>query len=52
MDADRAERRAKHDEDDAAAAVEFAFAALDEAEYQGLKAAQSRQDADAAAAGN
>lgn len=52
MDADRAERRAKHDEDDAAAAVEFAFAALDEAEYQVLKAAQSRQDADAAAAGN
>ena len=49
LDAKRLERRAERAEDDAADAVNFAYAAYEEAEYQVLNAALARMDADAAA---
>ena len=50
LDAKVLVRRADRAEDDAAAAVEFAYAAFEEAEYQVLNAALARMDADAASA--
>jgi hypothetical protein len=50
MKADRAEIRAKQAEASAADAVDFAYAALDEAEYQVLNAAMARIDAEEAKA--
>jgi len=50
LDAKRAERRADHAEAAAAASIEFAAAALEEAEYQVLNAALARSEADDAAA--
>jgi hypothetical protein len=50
LKADRLEKRAERAEADAAAAVEFAYAALEEAEYQVLNAALARLDAEDAAA--
>ena len=50
MKADQAEMRAEIAEDDAAAAVDFAYAAIEEAEYQVLNAAMLRADAEDAAA--
>ena len=50
LDAKVVLRRADRAEDDAAAAVEFAYAAYEEAEYQVLNAALARMDADAVSA--
>jgi len=50
LDAKVLVRRADRAEDDAAAAVEFVYAAFEEAEYQVLNAALARMDADAASA--
>ena len=47
---DRAERRAEHRADDAVFAVEFAYAAIEEAEYAVLDAALARTEADEASA--
>ena len=49
-DAARAEHRALHREDDAEAAVAFAYAAFEEAEYAVYDAILARQEADAVAA--
>jgi hypothetical protein len=49
-DAKRAERHAQHREADAEAAVDFAYAAFEEAEYEVLDAMQARQEADQLAA--
>jgi hypothetical protein len=49
--AKRAQARAERAEDNAADAVAFAYAALEEAEYQVLNAATARLDADEAAGG-
>jgi hypothetical protein len=45
-DVDRAERRAEHRADDAAFAVEFAYSAIEEAEYAVLDAELARMEAD------
>ena len=45
-DEDRAERRAEHRADDAAFAVDFAYTAIEEAEYAVLDAALARKEAD------
>jgi hypothetical protein len=45
-DVKRSERRAQNAEDDAEAAVNFAYAALEEAEYAVLDAALGRLEAD------
>ncbi len=45
-DVDRAERRAEHRADDAAFAIQFAYAAIEEAEYAVLDAALARMEAD------
>ena len=45
-DVDRADRRAEHRADDAAFAVEFAYAAIEEAEYAVLDAELARMEAD------
>ena len=50
MKADQAEIRAELAEDDAGAAVDFAYAAIEEAEYQVLNAAMARTDAEEAKA--
>ena len=50
MKADQAERRAEQAEAGAAAAVDFAYAAIEEAEYQVLNAAMVRTDAEEAKA--
>jgi hypothetical protein len=47
---DRAEKIAEKREDDAAFAVEFAYAAIEEAEYAVLDAALARTEADEASA--
>ena len=49
-DADRAEKIAEKREDDAAFAVQFAYAAIEEAEYAVLDAALARAEADEASA--
>lgn len=49
MNADVLERRAENAEADADAAIAFAYAAVDEAEYQVLNAALARMDAETAA---
>jgi uncharacterized membrane-anchored protein YhcB (DUF1043 family) len=49
-DASRAARKADHAEDDAVAAVDFALAALEEAEYAVLDARLARMEADDLAA--
>ena len=49
-DVDRAEKIAEKREDDAAFAVEFAYAAIEEAEYAILDAALARTEADEASA--
>ena len=45
-DVDRAERRAEHRADDAAFAVDFAYSAIEEAEYAVLDAELARKEAD------
>ena len=45
-DKDRAERRAEHRADDAAFAVDFAYTAIEEAEYAVLDAELARKEAD------
>jgi hypothetical protein len=50
MKADQAEIRAEIAEDNAAAAVDFAYAAIEEAEYQVLNAAMARTEAEDAQA--
>jgi len=50
VNADVLERRAENAEADADAAIEFAYAAIEEAGYQVLNAALARMDADAAVA--
>ncbi len=47
---DRAEKIAEKREDDAAFAVQFAYAAIEEAEYAVLDAALARAEADEASA--
>ena len=43
---DRAKRRAEHRADDAVFAIEFAYAAIEEAEYAVLDAELARMEAD------
>jgi len=50
LKADQLEKRAERAEANAAAAVDFAYAAIEEAEYQVLNAALARLDAEDAAA--
>lgn len=50
LDVKRAEHRAEHREDDAEAAVAFAYAAFEEAEYAVLDAILAREEADELAA--
>ena len=45
-DVDRAQRRAEHRADDAAFAVDFAYSAIEEAEYAVLDAELARMEAD------
>ena len=52
MKADEAEMQAEIAEDNAADAVDFAYAAIEEAEYQVLNAAMARTDAEEAKAAN
>lgn len=49
-DVTRAEHRAEHREDDAEAAIAFAYAAFEEAEYAVLDSILAREEADALAA--
>jgi hypothetical protein len=50
MDRKRAEHRAKHAEDDALFAIDFAYTAIEEAEFAVLHAISARKAADELAA--